>query len=198
MSVTFKYGTTVPTNKDGYKLPCFLIDRGCTITYLEIFAYTWSTRENCVLTNIQTQKAGLLMELLNSDQKGNQFFFSSEFTDSQKNGTNLQIKVFAENREFCRKLEKVYKTKFESISVSYQRNFAIPSGEVKSNALAFNVSKFSVDNTSHKSYTTTVFGKVNGKRAGDVHGVLCARMILIMNRTCKLGWIRWYISMRSN
>ena len=94
------------------------MEGGCETTTLDSFAYTLDTRENCVMTKILTQDAKTLHYLLTTDQKENRFSFVSEFNDTGK-GRNIKLKVFPESYELCGKPERLYKTKVESLFLSY-------------------------------------------------------------------------------
>ena len=141
------------------------MEGGCETTTLDSFAYTWDTPENCVMTKILTQDAKMLHYFLTMDQKENQFFFLSEFNDTGK-GMNIKLKVFPESYELCGKLERLYKTNFESLFVNYQGGFAMPGGELRTKEHSSNAYQFSIDNTSQVFYTSLSFSEVNGKWVG--------------------------------
>ena len=99
-------------------------DGGCETTTLDLFAYTWDTKENSVMTKILTQNAKMLHCLLTTDQKENQFFLS-EFNDTGK-GMNIKRKVFPGSYELFGKPERLNLTDFECLFVNYQGYFVMP------------------------------------------------------------------------
>ena len=105
-------------------VPCHLMEGGCETTTLDSFAYTWDTPESCVMTKILTQDAKMFQYPLTTDQKKNQFFFSSESNDTGKR-VNTKFKVFPESYELSEKPERLYKTNFEGLFVDYQGIFAM-------------------------------------------------------------------------
>ena len=137
---------------------------GCETTTLDLFAYTWDTPENSVMTKILTQIAKMLHCLLTTDQKENQFFLS-EFNDTGK-GMNIKLKVLTGSHELCGKPERLYMTDFESLFVNYKGYFVMPGGEIRTKEYSSNVYQFSIDNTSQVSYTSLSFSEVNGKWVG--------------------------------
>ena len=165
VNLTYKNGTKEVFNRDKKKLPCLLMEGGCETTTLDLFAYTWDTPENCVMTKILIQDAKMLHYPLTTDQKENQFFFLSEFNNTGK-GMNIKLKVFPESYELCGKPERLYKTNFESLFVNYQGDIAMPGGEQRTKEYSSKAYQFSVDNTSQVSYTPLSFSEVNGKWVG--------------------------------
>ena len=79
---------------------------------------------------------------------------------------NLKPKVFPESYELCGKTERLYKTQFESLFVNYHGGFAMPGGALRTKEYSSNAYQFSIDNTSHVSYTSLSFNEVNGKWVG--------------------------------
>ena len=79
---------------------------------------------------------------------------------------NAKPKVFPESYELCGKLDKLYKTTFESLFVNYQGDLTMPSGELRTKEYLFNAYQFSIDNSSQVSYTSLSFSQVNGKWVG--------------------------------
>ena len=71
------------------------------------------------MTKILTQEAKMLKCPLTTDRNENQFVIVSEYNETGKR-MNLKIKVFPENYELCGKPEQLFKTKFESLFVTYQ------------------------------------------------------------------------------
>ena len=141
------------------------MEGGCETTTLDPFAYTWDTPENCVMTKILTQEAKMLKYPLSTNRNENQFFLISEYNETGK-GMNLKIKVFPESYELCGKPERLFKTNFESLFVTYPGGFAMPGGELRSKKHAFNNYQFSIDNSSQVSYSSLSFSKSNGKWIG--------------------------------
>ena len=50
VNLTLNYGTEKVSKRDKKNLPCLLLKGGCKSTTLDLFAYTWDTPENCVMT----------------------------------------------------------------------------------------------------------------------------------------------------
>ena len=165
VNLTFDYGTKEVSNPNKQKLPCLLMEGGCETTTLDPFAYTWDTPENCVMTKILTQEAKMLKYPLSTNRNENQFFLISEYNETGK-GMNLKIKVFPESYELCGKPERLFKTNFESLFVTYQGGFAMPGGELRTKEHAFNAYQFSIDNSSQVSYSSLSFSKSNGQWIG--------------------------------
>ena len=94
------------------------MEDGCETITLDSFAYTWDTPENCVMTKILRQDAKMLHYPSTKDQKENQFFFLSEFNDTEK-GMNIKFNVFPESHELCEGPERLYKGKFENPFVNH-------------------------------------------------------------------------------
>ena len=76
-----------------------------------------------------TKNVTMLHYQLKTDQKENQFFFLSEFNDTEKR-MSINFKVLPESYELCRKPESLYKTNFQSLFVSYAGGFEMPGGEI--------------------------------------------------------------------
>ena len=79
---------------------------------------------------------------------------------------NLKIKVFPESYELCGKPERLFKTNFVSLFVTYQGGFAMPGEELRTKEHAFNAYQFSIDNSSQVSYSSLSFSKSNGQWIG--------------------------------
>ena len=165
VNLTYLFGTKEVSNRDRKKLPCLLMEGGCETSSLDSIAHTGDPPENCVLTKILLQDAKMLHYPLTTDQKENQFFFSSELNDTGK-GMNTKLKVFPESYELCGKPERLYKLNFESLFVNYQGGLAMPGGELRTKVYSSNAYQFSIDNSSQVSYTSLSLGKVNGKGVG--------------------------------
>ena len=92
----------------------------------------------------------MLLYFLITDQKENQFFFLSEFNDTEKR-MSLKFEVLTESYELCGKSERLYKTNFQSLIVSYQGGSEMPGGEIRTKEYSSNAYEFSIDNTSQVS-----------------------------------------------
>ena len=125
INLNYGYESKEDSNRDSIKLRCFLMEGGCEITILDSFAYTWDTPANCAMTKNLTNYAKMLHYPLTTDQKEDLFFFPSEFNDTGK-GMKKHLMVSLESYELCRKHERLYKTKFESLFKNYQGSLALP------------------------------------------------------------------------
>ena len=120
---------------------------GCETTTLDPFAYTSDTPGNFVMTKILTQEAKLHKYSLSTDRNENKFFFISEYNGTSK-GMNLKIKVFPESYELSGKPERLFRTNFESLFVTYQGGFAMHGGELRTKEEhLFNAYQFPIDNS---------------------------------------------------
>ena len=193
VNLTFDYGTKEVSNPNRQKLPCLLMEGGCETTTLDPFAYTWDTPENCVMTKILTQEAKMLKYPLSSNRNENQFFLISEYNETGK-GMNLKIKVFPESYELCGKPERLFKTSFESLFVTYQGGFAMPGGEIRTKEHAFNAYQFSIDNSSQVSYSSLSFSKSNGQWIGaqPLHTVGADEIDYELHLGTKLDYIMYF------
>ena len=92
------------------------------------------------------------------DRNENQFFFISEYNET---GKGMNLIVFPESYELGVKPERFFKRNFESLFVTYQGDFAMPVGELRTNEHAFNAYQFSIDNSSQVSYSSLSFSASN-------------------------------------
>ena len=79
---------------------------------------------------------------------------------------NINLKVFSESYELCRKPEKLYKIDFESLFVNYRGGFTRLGGKIRTKEHSSNAYQFWIDNASQVSYTSLSFSKLNGKWVG--------------------------------
>ena len=151
VNLTFDYGTKEVSNPNRQKLPCLLMEGGCETRGIHPKTAWWQK------SSLRKQKClSIHCERTNE----NQFFLISESNETGK-GMNLKIKVFPESYELCGKPERLFKTNFESLFVTYQGGFAMPGGELRTKEHAFNAYQFSIDNSGQVSYSSLSFSKSN-------------------------------------
>ena len=90
--------------------------------------------------------------------------------------------------------ERLFKTNFGSLFLTYQRGFAMSGGELRTKELVFNAYQFSIDNSSQVSYLLLLFSKSNDLWVGALpsHTVGAEEIVYELHLGTKFDYIMYF------